>query len=48
MNVPCGCEARKEIMFNQGKPGAGVALVIGLPLVTLAAILIIKHTGGSK
>lgn len=48
MNVPCGCDARKEIMFDQGRPGVGVALVIGLPVIVLAAILIIKHSGGSK
>jgi hypothetical protein len=46
VNVPCGCEARKEIMFDQGKPGVGVALVIGLPVLALAAVLVIKYTGG--
>jgi hypothetical protein len=35
-------------MFTQGKPSISVALMLGVPVLVLAIVLTIKHTGGKS
>lgn len=43
INVPCGCKARKDIMFTQGKPGLPEVLML-----TTAALAIVAAYRLSK
>lgn len=39
VNLPCGCEARREIMFTQGHAGWPDLLIIGTPFLVVALLL---------
>lgn len=36
---PCGCEARKEIMFTVGKPGIAEAAILTVAVLSLLIAL---------
>lgn len=36
-DIPCGCEARKDIMFNTGGFGMTEGVILGLALVAVIA-----------
>lgn len=46
IKLPCGCEARKEIMFVAGKPGITEAMILTTAaLAVIAAIIYAKSKG---
>lgn len=42
IDIPCGCDERKHIMFIQGNPDLQVLLIVGVPLILLAIGLYLK------
>jgi hypothetical protein len=40
MHIPCGCESRKEIMFDRGNLGIAEAAIFTTALVALGAAII--------
>lgn len=42
IDIPCGCDHRKYIMFTQGKLGVAEGLILA---TVAAAIIIAKHYG---
>lgn len=47
VHVPCGCEARKDVMFARGELGKR-ELAIVLASVTLLAAAFLTRTGGGE
>lgn len=40
--IPCGCQQRKEIMFEQGQPDKVVAIIAATAAVALVAAILLK------
>lgn len=34
-NIPCGCEARKEVMFTEGKLGVSEATILAASVLAI-------------
>lgn len=43
MNLPCGCEQRKDIMFKRGNMDLATVLLVAIPLSLVAFLVVRKY-----